>query len=58
MKDLNNKFLPELAKMEQTIQNYNTEIDKIKQIIREFDINLANKCNKQHMDIMNDKLDK
>ena len=34
MRELNNKFLPELAKMEQVLEDYKLEMDKMKEIIR------------------------
>ena len=58
IKDLNNKFLPELAKMEQHVANFQLEMDQVKMIVRRFDENIANKSGKECIEIIHEKIDK
>jgi hypothetical protein len=58
IKDLNNKFLPELAKMEQHVANFQLEMDQVKMIVRRFDENIANKSGKESIDLIHEKIDK
>ena len=57
LKDLNHKFLPELAKVEQHIVNFQVEIDATKLIIRNFDENLTKKSGKENVEILFSQLD-
>ena len=46
LKTLYNKVIPEIAKFEQKIINFNTAIEKNHLMIREFDNSMAQKVNK------------
>lgn len=50
LKDLYKKVIPQLAKFEQKMINYDTEYTKITQVIARFDENLLKKANKQSLD--------
>ena len=58
IKDLNNKFLPELAKMEQHVANFQLELEQTKAIVRRFDEIIANKSGKEHIDLLHEKINK
>ena len=45
-----------MAKAEQSIINFKEEMEKHQIIIRQFDENLATKCNKADFDMLNTKL--
>ena len=57
LKELNNKFLPELAKLEQSIENFKLELEKVREIMRSFDATIARKSNKEQWDLLNDKVE-
>ena len=46
LRDLYNKVIPEIAKFEEKILVFGSEIEMIRVIIRKFDENITNKCDK------------
>ena len=56
LKDLNNKFLPELAKIELQIFKFQVEVEKIQMIITEFDEALSRKGMRTEIDILFKKM--
>ena len=56
LKDLNNKFLPELSKIELHLYKFEVEIEKCQLIIQTLDESLAKKSSRQEMEILHLKL--
>ena len=57
LKDLNSKFLPELAKIENRVFDFSNSLEKIEIMIRQFDENLSQKCSKLKVKEIFDKID-
>ena len=49
MKDLNDKFLPELSKLELQIEGFRLEQERMQEIMRRFDSIITNKCSKEKL---------
>ena len=56
LKDLNNKFLPELSKIELQIFKFQVEVEKFQMIMTEFDEALSRKGSRSEIDILFKKM--